>query len=247
MFNLPKTKQPATRIDPKLLLLYGPPKLGKTTLLSQLENNLIIDIEQGSEYIEALKIEINSLTDLFQLGTQIIKEGRPYKYISIDTITKLEDWCEEAATKMYINSTVGKNFKGNSVLELANGGGYLWLRMAFNQAFEFIQTLPSKALIIVCHVRDKMLVDNKGVEISGGGLSSQNLELSGKIKAITCGKVSSMGLLRREVIGAENGIPISKIYVNFMSGIEILCGSRPTHLQNMNEEFSWDKIFIEEN
>ena len=42
--TLPTTKIPATTQDPKYLILVGLPKVGKTTILSTLEGNLILDL-----------------------------------------------------------------------------------------------------------------------------------------------------------------------------------------------------------
>lgn len=44
MIELPKTKIPAETQDPKYLILFGLPKVGKTTALASLENNLILDL-----------------------------------------------------------------------------------------------------------------------------------------------------------------------------------------------------------
>lgn len=44
MIELPKTKIPAETQDPKYLILFGLPKVGKTTVLASLENNLILDL-----------------------------------------------------------------------------------------------------------------------------------------------------------------------------------------------------------
>src|SRR5207253_5201220 len=118
--ELPTQKIKANRVNPKILLLYGAPKVGKTSALSELENCLIIDVEDGSDFLDAFKIKVDSLEELALYGEKILAENRPYKYISIDTATKVEEWCESYATLMYTHSTVGKNFKGNSVLELAN-------------------------------------------------------------------------------------------------------------------------------
>ncbi|MEX0595536.1 MAG: AAA family ATPase, partial [Candidatus Paceibacterota bacterium] len=125
---LPKEKVKVTNRNPKKLVIYGPPKVGKTALLAALENNLIIDLETGSSHIEALKIQANNFDDLQKIGTEIIKEGKPYTYITIDTVTELENWCETLATKMYKNTPQGMSFAGNTVLELGYGAGYYWLR-----------------------------------------------------------------------------------------------------------------------
>lgn len=41
--TLPTSKVPALTQDPKYLILFGLPKVGKTTTLATLDNNLILD------------------------------------------------------------------------------------------------------------------------------------------------------------------------------------------------------------
>ena len=50
---LPTGKIPAETQDPKYLILFGLPKVGKTTILSTLDNNLILDFEEGSTCVDA--------------------------------------------------------------------------------------------------------------------------------------------------------------------------------------------------
>ena len=89
--TLPTTKMPAETQDPKYLMLFGLPKVGKTTVLSTLENNLILDFENGSTYVDALKVKIDSLSTLKEVIKAIKEAGKPYKYITIDTITAVEE------------------------------------------------------------------------------------------------------------------------------------------------------------
>ena len=135
--ELPKAKVKASRKSPKNMIIYGPPKIGKTTMLSQLDNCLIIDLEDGSDMVDALKIKVNNLEELTEVGKQIVNNKRPYKYVAIDTISKLEEWCEAEAKKLYMKTPMGKNFDtkypGMSILSLPNGGGYLYLRIAFQK------------------------------------------------------------------------------------------------------------------
>ena len=99
--ELPKSKIPAETQDPKYLILFGLPKVGKTTILSTLENNLILDMENGSTYVDALKIKINSLKDLKEVCKAIKEAGSPYKYITIDTITAVEEMAKPLAIALY--------------------------------------------------------------------------------------------------------------------------------------------------
>lgn len=253
MITLPTKKVPASRINPRILLLYGPPKIGKTTLAAELENNLILDIEDGTAELDALKISCKNWNELKKYGDEIIAQGKPYKYITLDTATELEDWCDGLGKSLYLNAPMAKKeYKNNPDLlasitvlpgqEGAYGPGYQWLRIAYGMCFNYLLTLADH-LILIAHIKDSALVDKKGDEIKGGSVSSKNLDLTGKLKAITCSKASAIGLLYRKVTGAENGVATSEIWVNF-SGLEVMAGTRNKHLINKDMKFEWNKIFL---
>lgn len=226
--DLPKKKVAVTNKNPKNFILYSQPKMGKTTLLSQLDDCLIIDLENGSDYVEALKIKVNNIKELYEVGEKIKAEGKPYKYVAIDTISKLEDWCEEVATSMYKKDPKGKSFTGKSVLELPMGAGYLYLRLAFKKWIDYVLELADH-VILVGHLKDK-LVDKKGKEVV-----AKDLALTGKIREITCANADAIGYLYRED---------DKLRINFQGSDEITCGSRCEHLRGQDMEFDWSKIFI---
>tara|TARA_B100000035_G_scaffold310777_1_gene319187 strand:- start:1034 stop:1741 length:708 start_codon:yes stop_codon:yes gene_type:complete len=230
---LPKQVVKAARKSPKNMIIYGPPKIGKTTALSQLENCLIIDLEDGSDMVDALKIKVNSLAELAKVGQAIISEGKPYKYIAIDTITQLEVWCEDEAKKMYQATPMGKNFdqqnKGLSVLTLPQGAGYLYLRKAFMKWFFRLSKLADH-VIFVGHLKDKYLTKN------GKEVKANDLSLSGKLREITCANADAIGLVYR-------GEETTKI--SFDSTSDDTAGSRCEHLRGLDAELDWSKIFID--
>ena len=117
MIVLPKEKVKAKVENPRFLIIFGKPKAGKTTLASRLDNNLIVDLEGGSEFLEALSIQARSVNDLAEIANQIRQKitqtgTKPYKYIAIDNATRLEEIClpyaatlclmMELYTEMYI-------------------------------------------------------------------------------------------------------------------------------------------------
>ena len=102
--TLPTKPIPAETQDPKNLIIFGLPKVGKTTVLSTLDNNLILDFENGSDYVDALKIKINSLKELKETVKAIKDAGKPYKFITIDTITAIEDMAKPLAIQLYQKS-----------------------------------------------------------------------------------------------------------------------------------------------
>ena len=231
--ELPKTKVAASRKSPKNMVIYGPPKIGKTTALSQLDDCLIIDLEQGSDMVEALKVKAANLNQLSEIGKQIMKQKKPYKYVAIDTVTKLEEWCETEGKKIYQLTPMGKNFdkdqKGVSVLSLPNGAGYLYLRIAFKRWIDRLNMLADH-VILVGHLKDKM-IDKKGKEVS-----SKDLDLTGKIKQITCANADAIGYIYRD----NNETKIS-----FDSYGDIVAGSRCDHLKGQDMPLDWNKIFID--
>ena len=233
MIKLPTEKVKASRKSPKNMVIYGPPKIGKTTALSQLDDCLIIDLEDGSDMVDALKVQVNSLSELAELGKAIMKEGRPYKYIAIDTITKLEEWCEEDAKKIYMATPMGKNFEqknpGASVLSLPNGAGYLYLRIAYKKWIDRLNKLADH-IILVGHLKDKML-EKKGKEVA-----SKDLDLTGKIKSITCANADAIGYIYRED---------DETMVSFNSMDDVTAGSRCDHLKGETMPLQWSSIFID--
>ena len=230
---LPKTKVKASRKSPKNMVIYGPPKIGKTTMLSLLDNCLIIDLEDGSDMVDALKVKVNNLSMLSTIGKEIIKENKPYKYVAIDTVSKLEEWCETEGKRIYMQTPMGKNFEqknpGASVLSLPNGAGYLYLRIAFKQWIDRLNTLADH-IILVGHLKDKML-EKKGKEVS-----VKDLDLTGKIKQITCANADAIGYIYR-----ESDITM----ISFNSLEDTVAGSRCAHLKGQTMPLEWNKIFID--
>ncbi len=124
---LPTKKVKAERQNPKRIVIYSKPKTGKTTAYAGLDNNLILDLENGADYVDALKVNINSLQELLDTGKAIKEAGKPYKFITVDTVTALEDMIMPLAIKLYKQTPMGKNFDGDTVITLPNGAGYLYI------------------------------------------------------------------------------------------------------------------------
>ena len=231
--NLPTGVVKASRKSPKHMIIYGPPKIGKTSMLAKLENCLIIDLEDGSDMVDALKVKVNSLDELTEVGKEIMKNNKPYKYVAIDTISKLEEWCEAEAKELYMKTSMGKNFDakypGMSILSLPNGGGYLYLRIAFKKWIDKLNKLADH-VILVGHLKDKV-VDKKGTEVV-----VKDLDLTGKLKQITCAGSDAIGYISREN---------NETVISFDSLQDVTGGTRCPHLIGKTMPLVWSKIFID--
>lgn len=241
--TLPTTIVPASAVSPKLLVIYGAPKIGKTTKLTELLKvgpYLIIDSQKGTKYIDSVKVDITNLAELVEVRDAIVMAKKPYKFACIDVIDEIETWCEADATAMYKLSPVGQSFKGRSVLELPNGNGYHWLRLSFYKYLDVIKTMADH-IILVGHIRDKYLTTPNEKEVS-----TKDLDLTGKIRNIVCSQADAIGHMYRKTIAVNpDGTPKTDLWINFSTQDNINCGSRCKHLKGQEMQFDWSKIYIE--
>jgi len=234
---LPTEKVPAKVQDPKRLIIFSKPKRGKTTALAALDNCLIVDTENGSNYVNALKVQVQSIQDINELCKQLKAANCPYKFIALDTITMLEDVCKPLALKLYQATPAGANFTGD-IVTAPNGAGWGHLRTAVEMVIDRIESC-TKNLILVCHCKD--------AAIDKSELTIKQIDLSGKLGRILAAKADAIGLLDRD----EN----SNTILSFDTSDKFTeCGARPEHLRNkiitlgeMKEdgvlEFHWERVF----
>jgi len=255
---LPMQKVKAKTKSPKNLIIFSAPKVGKTELLAGLENNLILDMEDGTDFVDAMKVKVQSVEDIKKVGLAIKEAGYPYDYVTIDTITALETICIPYAELLYARTPMGKNWfrkdpvtgklalesgkkQYGDILGLPNGAGYMYLRQAFTNIVAHIKTFAPK-VIQLGHVKDTQLEKN------GAEVKSADLDLTGKIKRIAASQSDAIGYLYRSKDGKQN-------ILTFKTTGEVACGARPKHLSNEEIVISemtdkglkthWNKIYID--
>ena len=89
---LPMEVAPAKIKNPRNLIIFSKYKVGKTSALAQLPDSLIIDLENGSDYVSGRILKANSVEDIRAIGKAIEEAGKPYKYLIIDTNCKHEEY-----------------------------------------------------------------------------------------------------------------------------------------------------------
>lgn len=247
--ELPNKKIIPKSTNPKFSIFFGKPKSGKTTIMAALENNLIIDLEDGTNYVEAMAIKASNVTEIKDIAKEIHKAGNPYKYITIDTATALEDMILPMALDKYRNTPMGKMFGYNQqkgtyefvdIRTLPNGAGYLYIRESFQEVVNVFKGL-TEHLILLGHTKDRTINRN------GKELSENLLDLSGKLERIISSKADALGYVYR------NG---NKTIINFNGGDDLIVEARPAHLRGKEIVIAesdddgvittyWDRIFID--
>ena len=244
MITLPTTKVPATSTNPQYLVLYGLPKAGKTSAVAHLENNLIVDLEGGSKFIDALAVQARTINDLGEIAQAIRAKNEEvghnfYKHITIDNATRLEDICMSYACTLYRKTELGKNWKGDDVTTLARAAGYKYLRDAVKKVIDMFKDLCDE-FILIGHVKDS-LTDKDGQEVN-----AKEIDLVGKLGKIICGMADAVGYVYRK----DN-----ETHISFKSGGDgTIMEARARHIAGKdviiatgNEDGSittyWDRVY----
>lgn len=216
-FQLPKEKTKIKTENPKNLIIFGLPKVGKTTVLSMLPKALIIDLEDGTDYVEAFTVKAKSYVELFEIAKALKESPGQFEFVVLDTITALEDIVLPYANKLYRETPMGVNFDPSAnILKLPNGAGYLYVREAMQNVISwFTKVCPN--VILVGHVKDKALNEN------GTELNVKDLDLTGKLGRILSSTSDGICYVYRDL---ETG----DLMANFGDGTSVLCGARMSHL-----------------
>lgn len=239
--TLPTERRKAQTYNPRLLVLFGRPKSGKSSAVASLDNNLIIDLEDGYRSLEVMSVDARSVADIFAIRAKINEEikktgKRPYRFITIDNATRLEEMCLSYAAQLYRNTQMGAKWglkrdrNGNLILvdgkpvpdpkadvrQLPNGGGYLYLRNALKEVIHMFMPPLCETLILVCHVKDRQ------VNLNNQESTEYSVDLAGKLADIICGEADAIGFIYREK---------NKTIVSFAGGDGTLREARPAHLR----------------
>lgn len=239
---LPTERRKATDYNPRLMVLFGKPKCGKSTLMASLDSNLIIDLEDGYRALDVMCVQARNAQDIYQIKTAIEQKNHEngdkpfYRFITIDNATRLEEMSLIVAAGLYRKTPMGANFgykkdsignilmdaNGKKVIDpkadvrqLANGAGYLYLRQALKEMVNMFKPLCD-TLILVCHVKDKQIKKNDEET------TEMAVDLAGKTGDIICGEADAIGYVSRQ----EN-----KTILSFKGGDNNIRGSRPLHLR----------------
>lgn len=237
--ELPTERSKPQEYNPKLLVLFGKPKSGKSTIMAALNDNLIVDLEDGYKSLSVMAVQARSAYDLIEIAKAVQEKEKelghkPYKYITIDNATRLEEMCLEIAADMYRKTDMSYRKEtglkwGTKRLEdgkivvdksadirlLPNGSGYLYLRNAVKRIVTLYKGLAD-TLILVAHVKDRQIIE-RGVE-----MSEMAVDLAGKLGDIICGEADAIGYIYREK---------NETLISFEGGSNTIREARPLHLR----------------
>ena len=219
---LKKVKRKAISNNPRVMLLYGAPKVGKTTALSQLDDCLIIDTEQGAGMVEGYIEEANNREDLIKILKEA-SDGHEYKYVAIDTIDKIADWAEK---------TVCAEEGVTAIADLSFGKGFALVREKVLNTVKHMKAIFPHVIIIGHRKWARAVLDSKAI------VEPESLDLTGKLKNMLMADCDAIGYVYRD---PDKG----KLMVSFKANEALEAGSRSPHLRGKEIELKWNLIYKE--
>lgn len=246
--------QPALAVNPSSVILYGLSKSGKTTSLVQLDDHVILDLRNETDFVECNRVKIKSLDDLkdfvVEINTIKAEENDSYKYIIVDNATEMEDFMAQYALEEFKDkgTSIKEEEKAglNSIFDLARGAGELWYRDAWKRWLKILEDYCD-TLILICHVKDSEVAK---VEVKDEVVDVMDIQLRGKLATILPSLVSATGFVFRDITDT--------MCITFKSNTTST-GSRCRHLANKTfqimpsvpegepEIADWSKVFINNN
>lgn len=182
----------------------------------------------------------------------LIKLGKPYDYVSIDTITQADIDAEWAGTELYMDSLQGKTFNREniigkpstqwprlkygdegyqSVIEIGQNG-WRWSRTIMVDLLTLSRQASRKCTIYVSHIKDKLLKTGDREEVF-----VKDIALTGAVADIYSRNVSAIASVYKD--------DEDKLMISF-KGNEDKTGGNRGQVGSYEGEFNWDKIFVKE-
>ena len=217
---LKKVKRKAVSNNPKTMLLYGAPKVGKTTALSKLDNCLIIDTEGGANMIEGYVESVKDRAELITLLKEA-QDGHEFKYVAIDTIDRVATWADKA---------VCEEEGVTAVQDLPFGKGFGLVREKVLNTIHFLKEIFPHVIIIGHRKWARAIVDGKAM------VEPESLDLTGKLKNMLMADCDAIGYVYRD---DEK----KKLMVSFQANEALEAGSRSPHLRGKEMELNWKSIY----
>lgn len=154
---LPTTKtKPVNRFEDEITLIYGAPKVGKSTFCSQFDSPLFLDSESGLRNLETYNISIGCWEDVLDAYKALLEAKKagtlPYRTLVFDTINNFYLYCMDYVCKK-------NGIKHPSDLDY--GKGWSMVRIQFTNAMNAFKSL-GLGVVYVCHASEKTIKTRVG-------------------------------------------------------------------------------------
>lgn len=217
-FILPASSS-STMLEPRNVCLYGIPGVSKTPCCATLcreAGGYLVDLQRGSLTYSCPRIDILTEAEergipyyeMFEIAAREIRAAKP-RFVVVDTIGDLADWADPKALERFKSSPIGKSWKYEdgtkgfnevSILDLPGVKG----SAGFGKLWESFQELLAAIMgmhrtIFIGHPKDKIAYAvGADPNVKQNTLvSSEDLDLTGKMRRMFTSKMDAIGYMQR--------------------------------------------------
>lgn len=160
MFDLSKVTT-NKQVLPPSIIIYGTPKIGKTTFASMADHPIILDFESGSNNIDVARVgndDLRTFNDTMNVLRSLWKEPHEYKTVVIDSI----DWLERMLFDEIAKEHGARSIDDYKIQALGYGKGYTLALTMIKQltvALDKLRSDRGMTVILICHSIVKKFAD----------------------------------------------------------------------------------------
>jgi len=144
--------KPKTDLSDFNFIIYGPPKIGKTTLASDFPGAVFLATEDGQNALECYRVPVDSWPGFLDACSELMAGKHPFKTIVVDTVDNLWGLCQR-----FICEKRGIEHES----ELAYGLGSELIRAEFFRALTKLSMLPY-GLVLISHAVSREVTTRTG-------------------------------------------------------------------------------------
>lgn len=150
---LPTDKTTPNRdLATKTTLVYGQPKVGKSTFAAQFPDALFFECEPGLSELSVYKVPTYNWSDVLDACKLVAAGDHNFKTIVIDTVDNAFKYCSD-----HVNAKHGVEYEG----DLGHGKGWSFVKNEWHRVLTRLASLPY-GLVLISHAADKRIETRTG-------------------------------------------------------------------------------------
>lgn len=136
-----------TDIGAMNVLIYGQPKVGKSTLASQIPNALFLATEKGHNFLEIHKVDINKWEDVIEVGKSLLAQKHTFKTLIIDIADYFYKHCERYVMEKH---------QVEHPSDLGFGKGFSLVKDEFTRVVHRLNSI-GVGMVFISHAKEKTI------------------------------------------------------------------------------------------
>ena len=192
------------------MVLFGQPKVGKTTFAAEFPDSILLECESGgAKYTSCKKVDINNITELRE-AHKLLMSNETFKTVIIDSIDKVAEWLEAEICKSMNIKNIMETKKGERFG--SQWGEYKENVLKTINAFLML----NKKVIFIGHLKK---ADTDG---NGGVINPKTINIYGQTATHILSTIDNIGYM----FAREDTNKKIKRYLSFKAGEMVESGSR---------------------